>query len=52
MELVKIVGGLCAIAAVVTLVSMSGEEGRAAGPVERGFASGDSSARFVAVPGD
>lgn len=56
MELLKIVGGLCVIAVIVVLVGVSnggGGEGAAyERPAERTFASGKSSARFVAAPGD
>lgn len=52
MELLKIIGGLCAIAVVVVLVGVSEEEGGAAAPVERGFSSESSSARFVPVAVD
>lgn len=51
MEVLKIVGGLAAIAVVVAVIAMDrigGEETAAAAvPPERTFVSGDSSARFV-----
>ncbi len=51
MEVLKIVGGLAAIAVVLAVLAMDrigGEESVAAAvPPERTFASGDSSARFV-----
>lgn len=53
MELMKIVGGLAAIAAIVVFVGLNlkgGDEGAAAAKkVDRSFASGSSSARFVSV---
>jgi hypothetical protein len=53
MELMKIVGGLAVIGVLVFVIGMDREGGAettaavVAGPRDRSFSSGDSSARFV-----
>jgi hypothetical protein len=56
MELLRIIGGLSVITVIVVLVGVSNGGGGSGAsperPAERTFASGDSSARFVAARGD